>query len=113
MSKMEVYAKTINGFLPVTVSLKIHIFDIWQGSEYASVLYADATLSCTFVSKQIRRYLVSEEMDSTRYFILTIENKESEEHVWLNRLGIPEIIATVYCSYWFEISKFHLCHNWP
>ena len=36
-SKMELFAKTINGWKSLTIFAKISILDVWQGSEYTSV----------------------------------------------------------------------------
>ena len=36
-SKMERFAKKIDGFYPLTISAKHSILEIWLGSEYTSV----------------------------------------------------------------------------
>ena len=35
-SKIESFAKIVNGFMPLTIFAKRSILDVWQGSEYAS-----------------------------------------------------------------------------
>ena len=35
-SKMEVFAKIVNGFSFLTIFLKLSILDVWQDSEFAS-----------------------------------------------------------------------------
>ena len=39
-SKMELLVKIVNSFQPLPISPKSSILDIWQGSEYASILWA-------------------------------------------------------------------------
>ena len=34
--KMEIFAKIVNGFQPLTFFAKSSIVEVWQGSEYAS-----------------------------------------------------------------------------
>ena len=41
---MERFADVINGFQPLTIFAKHSILDVWQGSEYFSVLYKDCCL---------------------------------------------------------------------
>ena len=36
---MERFAKTVNGFKPLTIFAKHSIWDIWEGSEYAADRY--------------------------------------------------------------------------
>ena len=38
ISKMELSAKIVNSWKPLTISAKTSILHVWQGSEYASVL---------------------------------------------------------------------------
>ena len=50
-SKIELFAETVNGFQPLTISAKSSIRNVWQVSKYAShwveiiqVLYCQLTL---------------------------------------------------------------------
>ena len=36
-SKKELFAKTVNSWMPLNIFTKSSILDVWQGSEYASV----------------------------------------------------------------------------
>ena len=36
VSKMESFAKIVNGFKPLTIFAKLSILDVWLGSEYTS-----------------------------------------------------------------------------
>ena len=40
-SKMELFAKIVKNEKPFTIFIKTFIFDIWQGSEYASELASE------------------------------------------------------------------------
>ena len=35
---MECYANTVNCFQPFTIYVKLSMLNVWQGSEYASIL---------------------------------------------------------------------------
>ena len=37
-SQMELLAKVVNGFQPLTVFARNSVLDVWEGSEYASIL---------------------------------------------------------------------------
>ena len=43
-SKMEYFAKVVNGWKPLTISLKSSILDVWQGAKYASGHYTDTLM---------------------------------------------------------------------
>ena len=43
-SKMEYFAKVVNGWKPLTISLKSSILDVWQDSKYASGHYTDTLM---------------------------------------------------------------------
>ena len=40
-SKIELFAKIVDGFQPLTFFVKSSIFDVWQGSKYASTIQDD------------------------------------------------------------------------
>ena len=41
ISKMESFAKIVNGFQSLTIFAKRYILDVWQGSEYASWIISE------------------------------------------------------------------------
>ena len=54
-SKMELSAKVINTWKPLTISVKNSIFDVWMGPEYA----ADIPITLLFDFWNLSSYLIT------------------------------------------------------
>ena len=61
-SKMKRFAKIVNNWKPLTFFAKRSILDVWQGSEYTSVIFSDSSSFAYGTNNMVKGHWKKEKM---------------------------------------------------